>query len=106
MTTTYVIIDESSGETRSIGTRVADPLPAGLRAVALSDDDALKISTGAGLWDATTLGVVDVARPEPVASPEEKLAAARTVLDQISALPAPVLTADVVDLLDDLRGVL
>ena len=42
----------------------------------------------------------------PVKSPDEKLAEARTVLDQITALPAPVLTADVVDLLDDLRGVL
>lgn len=42
--------------------------------------------------------------PEP--TPEEKLAQAKAVLDQITALPAPVLTADVVDLLDDLRGVL
>lgn len=42
--------------------------------------------------------------PEP--TPEEKLAQAKVVLDQITALPAPVLTADVVDLLDDLRGVL
>ena len=44
--------------------------------------------------------------PVPVASAEEKLGAAKAVLDQITALPAPVLTADVVDLLDDLRGVL
>lgn len=53
------------------------------------------------------LTVDEIARytpPEP--SPEEKLAAARTVLDQIASLPAPVLTADVVDLLDDLRTVL
>lgn len=42
----------------------------------------------------------------PAPTPEEKLAAARTVLDQIAGLPAPVLTADVVDLLDDLRTVL
>lgn len=42
----------------------------------------------------------------PEQTPEEKLAAARTVLDQIASLPAPVLTADVVDLLDDLRTVL
>lgn len=42
--------------------------------------------------------------PQPTA--DEKLAQARTVLDQITALPAPVLTADVVDLLDDLRTVL
>ncbi len=42
----------------------------------------------------------------PPKSPDEKLAEAKAVLDQITALPAPVLTADVVDLLDDLRGVL
>lgn len=42
--------------------------------------------------------------PEPTA--EERLAQAKTALGQISALPAPVLTADVVDLLDDLRRVL
>ncbi len=42
----------------------------------------------------------------PEQTPEEKLAEAKAVLDQISSLPAPVLTADVVDLLDDLRGVL
>ena len=42
----------------------------------------------------------------PVKSPDEKLTEARTVLEQIASLPAPVLTADVVDLLDDLRGVL
>lgn len=42
----------------------------------------------------------------PSPTPEEKLAQAKVVLDQITALPAPVLTADVVDLLDDLRGVL
>lgn len=51
----------------------------------------------------------EIARYTPVVpeqTPEEKLAAARTVLDQIASLPAPVLTADVVDLLDDLRTVL
>jgi hypothetical protein len=51
----------------------------------------------------------EVARYTPTAppkSPDEKLAEARTVLEQITALPAPVLTADVVDLLDDLRSVL
>ncbi len=42
----------------------------------------------------------------PPKMPEQKLAEAKAVLEQITALPAPVLTADVVDLLDDLRGVL
>lgn len=42
----------------------------------------------------------------PLPTPEEKLAAAKAALAAIEALPAPVLTADVVDLLDDLRSVL
>lgn len=51
----------------------------------------------------------EVARFTPPATTktaDEKLAEARTVLEQIASLPAPVLTADVVDLLDDLKAVL
>lgn len=44
--------------------------------------------------------------PAPVPTPEERLAAARQALAALDSLPAPVLTADVVDVLDDLRGVL
>lgn len=44
--------------------------------------------------------------PAAIVTAEVKLTQARAVLDQIDQLPAPVLTADVVDLLDDLRGVL
>lgn len=47
-----------------------------------------------------------VARPAPVLTADEKLAQARATLDALDALSAPVLTADVVDLLDDLRSVL
>lgn len=50
--------------------------------------------------------IVRYTPPTPVITAKEKLAQARTVLDQIASLPAPVLTADVVDLLDDLRTVL
>ncbi len=39
----------------------------------------------------------------PVVTADEKLAAIKAQLDQIAALPAPVLTADVVDILDDIR---
>lgn len=55
------------------------------------------------------LTVDEVAQYTPtaeVASAEERLVAAKAVLEQLDALPAPVLTADVVDLLDDLRGAL
>lgn len=76
------------------------------------------IDLNAGTISFETAGVVTSSRaltadevvrytpPAPLVSAEEKLARARTVLDQISSLPAPVLTADVVDLLDDLGTVL
>lgn len=42
----------------------------------------------------------------PLPTPEGRLAAARQALAALDALPAPVLTADVVDVLEDLRSVL
>jgi hypothetical protein len=57
------------------------------------------------LTDAEVEAYLKWGQPPPK-SPDEKLAEARTVLEQIASLPAPVLTADVVDLLDDLRSVL
>lgn len=50
--------------------------------------------------------VARYAPPVPAPTPEERLAAARQALAALDALPSPVLTADVVDVLDDLRGVL
>ena len=54
----------------------------------------------------TALEIDQYTPPVAVKTPDEKLAEAKAVLEQITALPAPVLTADVVDLLDDLRSVL
>jgi hypothetical protein len=54
----------------------------------------------------TPAEVVAYTRPAPVVSADQRLAAAKTALAAIDALPTPVLTADVVDLLDDLRSVL
>lgn len=66
--------------------------------------------TQAALVAAVAAHVADAAvappPPPPVLSAEEKLAAAKATLDALDALPTPVLTADVVDLLDDLRSVL
>lgn len=72
----------------------------------------------AGMISFEELGVVTSTRPltaleidqytpklDPVTA-EVKLEQARAVLDQVASLPTPVLTADVVDLLDDLRSVL
>lgn len=56
---TYLIHDQS-GAAVSIGTVVADPLPDGLTAVALSEQDAERLRSGAGRWDATSRSVVAV----------------------------------------------
>lgn len=53
----YVVID-ASGACRSFGTRVADPLPAGLEAMALSSSDAESLLDGSGVWSAALLCVV------------------------------------------------
>jgi hypothetical protein len=103
--TTFVIVD-SGGVAVSVGTEVADPLTARLAAIPLGDADAVKLRDGVGRWDADTRTVVDVPVPPQTVTPEEKLVQARLVLDQVTALPTPTLTADVVDLLDDLRSVL
>jgi hypothetical protein len=59
----FVVID-TSGECRSLGTRVADPLPNGLRAVALAPEDAKALLEGRAAWSAALLCVVP--RPEEV----------------------------------------
>lgn len=52
----YVVCD-ASGNSVSIGTVVADPLPAGLSAVPLSDAEAESLRSGAAEWDAATQSV-------------------------------------------------
>lgn len=76
------------------------------------------IDLGAGTYSIEQMGVIASTRPltameidqyTPDPGPitaELKLTQAGQVLDQLDQLPAPVLTADVVDLLADLREVL
>jgi hypothetical protein len=58
----FVVINRDTGEAVSIGTVVADPLPLGLVAVAITEADADALNKGRGLWDAATRSVV--MRPE------------------------------------------
>ena len=71
--TTYMIHD-ANGEAVSIGTVVADPLPAGLTAVALSTEDATKLRTG-WQWNPATLAV-DIEAPPEEPDPYEVYATA------------------------------
>ena len=60
----YVVID-AAGECRSVGTRVADPLPSGLSAVALSPSEAAAILGGTAAWSVHSRAVVPLSPPVP-----------------------------------------
>lgn len=102
--TTFVVHDPT-GRAVSIGSTLADPLPAGLTAVAISDQDAVGLFDGSRQWDATTRAVVARVDASPP-GPDERIAAAVTALTALDAIAAPVLAAEVLDVLDDLRTAL
>jgi len=58
----YIVIYADTGEAYSVGTDIADPMPAQFVALHLSDADALAINMGRGYWDAARRAVV--MRPE------------------------------------------
>ena len=58
----YAVIHRETGEAVSVGTVVADPLPAELVAMPLSEADADALNTCRALWDAVSRSVV--MRPE------------------------------------------
>ena len=58
----WFMVVNADGEWVSFGTVVADPLPAGLVAIPLSDSDSDALNKGRALWDAASRSVV--MRPE------------------------------------------
>ncbi len=92
------LIHNADGHAVSVGTVVADPLPAGLTAVALSDTDAAKLNDGTGIWDAHTLTVIDRPVTPPRPTVEDRLAAlegeVRTVKDRAALLEAASTRSD------------
>ena len=71
--TTYMI--HNNGDPVSIGTVIADPLQAGLTAVALSDVDATRLLSDGWRWNPATLAV-DIEPPAPTPDPLTVLLAA------------------------------
>ena len=61
----FIIIRRDTGAACSIGTVVADPLPDGLEAIALSGADGERLRDGTGRWDEATRSVVAVSPPVP-----------------------------------------
>lgn len=65
--TVYAIHQTTTGELVSVGTIVADPLPAGLTSVALSDPDYVALRDNTGIWDTAVRAVV----PNPAYAAEQ-----------------------------------
>lgn len=59
----YVVIDAVSGETRSFGTVVANPLPVGLLVAQITAVEMEAISHGEAEWSAELRCVVPVLNP-------------------------------------------
>lgn len=74
----YLVID-AAGECHSMGTRVANPLPGGLSAIAISSSDAEAILTGAAAWSPQSRAVVVL--PPPVPSSVTRWQARRWLVD-------------------------
>lgn len=59
---TVYAVHNAAGTLLSVGTVVADPLPDGLTAKALTDAEAVDLAEGA-TWDSATLSVIPLVRP-------------------------------------------
>ena len=89
VTAVYQLAD---GELVSVGTTVADPLPAGLGSVVLSDPDWEALRDGTGRWDPPTLTVVAVPPDITITITESLLTKANTALTlngDYLAIPSP-----------------
>jgi hypothetical protein len=65
MSLSWYMVHDASGNAVSMGTVVANPLPNGLSATALTTEEAEAIMAGESRWDAATLAVVSVTPPVP-----------------------------------------
>jgi hypothetical protein len=64
----YLLYDIQSGESASIGTVVADPLPSNLAARLLTSREHEELQAGRLAWDAAARGLIPA--PPPPAAPE------------------------------------
>lgn len=102
---TTFLIHDATGKAVSVGTVVANPLPAGLTAVALSDADAQALGV-TRQWNPTTRTVIDRIPDPVVPSLEDRLAALETEVRGIKdrAAAASVTNADAIKVRDAVAG--
>jgi hypothetical protein len=68
----HILYNTASGQSVSIGTVIADPLPAGITAIPLTDEQGEGLQNGSLIWDAASRTLI--ATPPPAVTAEEFLA--------------------------------
>ena len=67
----HLLYNSATGESVSIGTIIADPLPAGITALSLTDAEGEGLQNGTLIWDAATRTLIPT--PPPTQTAEEHL---------------------------------
>jgi hypothetical protein len=67
----HLLYNSTTGESVSIGTVIADPLPAGITALPLTDEQGEGLQNGALIWDAASRTLIPT--PPPAVTAEEHL---------------------------------
>jgi hypothetical protein len=67
----HLLYNTTTGESVSIGTIIADPLPAGITALPLTDEQGEGLQNGALIWDAATRTLIPT--PPPSVTAEEHI---------------------------------
>jgi hypothetical protein len=67
----HLLYNTATGQSVSIGTVIADPLPAGITALPLTDEQGEGLQNGSLIWDAATRSLIPT--PPPVFTAEEHL---------------------------------
>jgi hypothetical protein len=71
MSNWHILYNNTTGESVSIGTVIADPLPAGITALPLTDEQGEGLQNGSLIWDAASRSLI--ATPPPTQTAEEHL---------------------------------
>jgi hypothetical protein len=69
----HLLYNTTTGQSVSIGTVIADPLPAGITALPLSDAEGEGLQNGALIWDAASRTLIPT--PPPVVTAEQAVSA-------------------------------
>ena len=67
----HLLYNSTTGESVSIGTVIADPLPEGITALPLTDEQGEGLQNGTLIWDAATRSLIPT--PPPSVTAEEHL---------------------------------